>query len=129
RLTDINPVIKEMLEKYRNPEKGRFLTVKHNLTEEPADNIKARILYCLYVLIDFFFRSQTEYKIMTIIGFVNNRYLIKYEFKFMESLIKEFEESLNSHGYHMLKSYVEDACSECEFAPTETGLEIRIIVA
>ena len=129
RLGEVNTVIHEMLDKYRDPSNGRYFSVKHNLTDEPADDIRAKMLYCLSLLTEYFFRTQTEYKISTVIGFVNNRYLIKYEFKFMDPLIKEFEDSLESHCYRMLQAYIKEVCNESEFALTETGLEIRIIVA
>ncbi|MBE6013934.1 MAG: hypothetical protein E7241_01015 [Lachnospiraceae bacterium] len=128
-LTELNNVLRDIIMKYRVPTEGKFFSVKHNLKEEPGDLLRAKILFNLTLLNEFFYLAVNEYKIGVVIGLVDDKYLIKYDYSFTGMTVKAFGDALNSFNFKRLKAYVAENSAKGDFIPTEKGMEIRIVVA
>ncbi|MBR5337288.1 MAG: hypothetical protein IK152_04835 [Lachnospiraceae bacterium] len=126
---DLNSLLHELVNRYRNPEEGRFFTVKHSLAGTVKDEVKSRIIFILYVLNAFVAANAKEYKINAQIGNVDNHYLLKYEFFFPENHKNRFISLRESFNYKMLKFYIDGNCAKSDIKVTDLSIQCKIIVA
>ena len=128
-IKELNPSLKELVEKYRDPTKGKFFSIKHNITEPLTDEIKARVLFNIAILNEYISMYCRDYKINAILGKADNHYLLKYDYVLSGKGPKKFMDSLDSYNYKMLEFYIRGCSRRCSTSFSEKGLEFKIIIA
>ncbi len=127
-IDDLNPLLKEIVSKYREPTQGKFFSIKHNLTDEVKDEVRSRIVFILYILNYYISSVCTEYKIKTLIGITGGHYLLKYEFNIPNKEEVKFLDSMNQFRYKMVDFYVRGCSLRTDSAVEGGKLEYKIII-
>ncbi len=125
----LNPCLKELIEKYREPTQGKFFSIRHNITESLGDEVKARVLFNIAVLNEFITIYCKSYKINAVLGKTEGHYLLKYDYILPERPPKKMADSRYSYNYKMLEFYIRACSRRCNMVFSEKGLECKIIIA
>ena len=128
-IKDLNPCLKDLVEKYREPTKGKFFSIKHNITEALGDEVKARILFNIAILNEYISTYSKDYKINAFLGKADNHFLLKYDYVLSGKGPKKFMDALGSYNFKMLEFYIRGCSARCNMSLSEKGLECKIIIA
>lgn len=128
-IKELNPCLKELMDKYREPTQGKFFSIRHNITETLPDEIKARVLFNIAILNEFISIYCKSYKVNAVLGKTDNFYLLKYDYILPEKAPKKIVDSKDSYNYKMLEFYIRACSKRCNMVFSEKGLECKIIIA
>ena len=128
-IKDLNPCLKDLIDKYREPTQGKFFSIRHNITEPLEDEVKARVLFDLALLNEFISIYCKSYKTNAVLGKMDGHYLLKYDYILPERPPKKIADSRNSYNFKMLEFYIRACSRRCNMVFSEKGLECKIIIA
>ena len=128
-IRELNPCLKDLVSKYREPTQGKFFSIRHNITESLQDEIKARVLFNIAILNEYIATYCSSYKVNAVLGKTDGHYLLKYDYILPDRPPKRILDSKGSYNYKMLEFYIRACSKRCNMVFSEKGLECKIIIA